>query len=61
MGVVLSCYAVYHEGPDALIAIGTKWQAAQRSYVVYSAPVMAEDEERVAEAPRMPKPGKARR
>lgn len=52
IGVALCTYGVYASGPDMLIAAGTKWQAANRTYMVYSAPVMAEDEERVAEAPK---------
>lgn len=55
-GLALCTYGVYSSGPDMLIAVGTKWQAAQRTYMVYSAPVMAEEEERVAEAPKMLKP-----
>lgn len=51
-GIALCGYGLCSQGPDALMLVASKWQAAQRSYTVYSMPAMLDDEERVAEAPK---------
>lgn len=48
-GAVATLGYALHLGPDALINVGVRWQAAQRDYVVYSEPARELDETGVAE------------
>jgi hypothetical protein len=50
LGVATVLGASIHLGPDAWVTYGTKWKAAQRTYIVTTQPVIDLDESMVAEA-----------
>lgn len=54
LGALAPVVGALHLGPDAMIAAGVKWQAAQRSYVVFSEPVRELDETGVQEILAVP-------
>jgi hypothetical protein len=44
LGMLTVLGFAYSAGADALLTLGAKWQAAQRTYVVYSEPAREMDE-----------------